>query len=131
MRLPRSGNMLVISKVASVQFNSAFRFRVIKVHDWPTYEGWLWIDGYEIGPTGDAVARRSIFVMVHGLRWVESAPIPQPKAVGAAGANSARNRSSRPSVANAATKTTRTNSAVGGHPGRPSRRPVTTKQRAS
>ncbi|MET8266803.1 hypothetical protein ACWD8I_05240 [Micromonospora arida] len=43
--------------------------RVIRVLDWPTYDGWLWIDGYQLAANGDAVARRSLFVMPAGLIW--------------------------------------------------------------
>jgi hypothetical protein len=52
-------------------------FRVIRVHDWPTYEGWIWLDGYELNSAGDAVERRSIFVQVNGLRAVGKAPDPR------------------------------------------------------
>jgi hypothetical protein len=45
-------------------------FRVIRVHDWPTYDGWVWLDGYELNAAGDAVERRSIFVQVNGLRQI-------------------------------------------------------------
>jgi hypothetical protein len=45
-------------------------FRVIRVHDWPTYEGWVWLDGYQLNAAGDAVERRSIFVQRAGLRTV-------------------------------------------------------------
>jgi hypothetical protein len=45
-------------------------FRVIRVHDWSTYDGWAWLDGYELDSTGDAVERRSIFVQVRGLQHV-------------------------------------------------------------
>jgi hypothetical protein len=54
-------------------------FRVIRVHDWPTYEGWIWLDGYELNATGDAVERRSIFVQVNGLRQVGKAPDPRAR----------------------------------------------------
>jgi hypothetical protein len=43
-------------------------FRVIRVHDWSTYDGWAWLDGYELNAAGDAVDRRSIFVQVGGLQ---------------------------------------------------------------
>ncbi|MEU7651226.1 hypothetical protein AB0C41_04355 [Micromonospora taraxaci] len=43
--------------------------RVIRVLDWPTYDGWLWIDGYQLAANGDAVARRTLFVMPAGLIW--------------------------------------------------------------
>jgi hypothetical protein len=42
-------------------------FRVIRVHDWTTCEGWAWLDGYELDAMGDAVTRRSIFVRLLGL----------------------------------------------------------------
>jgi hypothetical protein len=54
-------------------------FRVIRVHDWPTYDGWVWLDGYELNSAGDAVERRSIFVQVSGLRQVGKAPDPRTR----------------------------------------------------
>jgi hypothetical protein len=54
-------------------------FRVIRVHDWPTYEGWIWLDGYELNAAGDAVERRSIFVQINGLRSVGKAPDPRTR----------------------------------------------------
>ncbi|MDG4780513.1 hypothetical protein O7614_12755 [Micromonospora sp. WMMD961] len=43
-------------------------FRVIRMLDWPTYDGWAWLDGYEVNRKGDAVARRTIFVQPAELR---------------------------------------------------------------
>ncbi|MEV0899595.1 hypothetical protein [Actinoplanes sp. NPDC049802] len=43
-------------------------FRVIRVDPRITYDGWLWIDGYVLGPTGEATERRVIFVKRDGLR---------------------------------------------------------------
>jgi hypothetical protein len=71
--LPRSGDVLQVTRAASVQFAVPMLFRVIRVHDWPTYDGWLWLDGYELDPSGDAVERRSIFVQLSGLRQVGAA----------------------------------------------------------
>lgn len=65
--LPRSGDVLRVTKAASVQFYQPMLFRVIRVHDWPTYDGWAWLDGYQLDGSGDAVDRRSIFVQVDGL----------------------------------------------------------------
>lgn len=65
--VPRSGDVLRVTRSASVQFTEPMLFRVIRVHDWPTHEGWAWLDGYELDATGDAKARRSIFVRLHGL----------------------------------------------------------------
>lgn len=77
--LPRSGDVLQVTREASVQFADPVLFRVIRVHDWPTYDGWVWLDGYQLNPSGDAVERRSIFVQVDGLRQVSSAPDPRTR----------------------------------------------------
>ena len=56
-------------------------FRVIRVLDWPTYDGWLWLDGYELNAAGDAVNRRSIFVQSEGLVQLQAAPALRPHTV--------------------------------------------------
>jgi hypothetical protein len=66
--LPRSGDVLRVTKAASVQFTQPLLFRVIRVHEWPTYDGWAWLDGYQLNGAGDAVERRSIFVQLDGLQ---------------------------------------------------------------
>jgi hypothetical protein len=66
--LPRSGDVLRVTRAASVQFSEPLLFRVIRVHDWPTYDGWVWLDGYQLNTAGEAVERRSIFVQVKGLQ---------------------------------------------------------------
>ena len=65
--MPRSGDVLRVTRAASVQFTEPMMFRVIRIHEWPTYDGWVWLDGYELDATGDAVQRRSIYVRLHGL----------------------------------------------------------------
>jgi hypothetical protein len=65
---PRSGEILRLTRAASVQFTDPIMFRVIRVHDWQTYDGWVWLDGYQLDATGDAVEHRSIFVQVAGLQ---------------------------------------------------------------
>jgi hypothetical protein len=67
---PRAGDILHVTREASVQFTTPMLFRVIRVHDWPTYDGWLWLDGYQLNAAGDAVERRSIFVQRRGLHPV-------------------------------------------------------------
>ncbi|MFI7606928.1 hypothetical protein ACIBTV_17550 [Micromonospora sp. NPDC049366] len=79
--LPRSGDVLHVTRAASVQFLRPITFRVIRVLDWPTYDGWLWLDGYELNAAGDAVNRRSIFVLREGLEQLTSAPGPRPHTV--------------------------------------------------
>jgi len=79
---PRSGDVLVVTKAASVQFSEPILFRVIRVHDWPTYDGWVWLDGYQLdNETGNAVERRSIFVQFAGLRpAIPRKRVPAPMA---------------------------------------------------
>lgn len=74
--LPRSGDVLRVTRAASVQFAAPLLFRVIRVHDWSTYDGWCWLDGYELNTAGDAVSRRSIFVQVDGLQRAQVGPPP-------------------------------------------------------
>ncbi|MGC4808396.1 hypothetical protein [Micromonospora sp. DT233] len=77
--LPRPGDVLHVTRAASVQFARPIMFRVIRVHDWPTYDGWVWLNGYELDAAGDAVDRRSIFVQVAGLRQLRTAPQPRQR----------------------------------------------------
>ncbi|MCT2280768.1 hypothetical protein M3G91_24425 [Micromonospora chalcea] len=68
--LPRCGDVVHVGQDASVQFSdlNAVDFRVIRVHTWRTYDGWVWLDGYVLDTSGDAVERRTIFVQPAGLR---------------------------------------------------------------
>jgi hypothetical protein len=80
---PRAGDVLRITRAASVQFLEPILFRVIRIHDWQTYDGWIWLDGYQLNTVGDAVERRSIFVQLGGLQMGCAAPgIRQRAAVG-------------------------------------------------
>lgn len=89
--LPRSGDVIRVGAEASPQFSVAkteMWFRVIRVHDWDTYDGWTWLDGYQLDAAGDAVERRSIFVQINGLpaaqpasAWVTPAATARPVAV--------------------------------------------------
>lgn len=72
--VPRSGDVLRVTRAASVQFVRPLFFRVIRVHDWSTYNGWAWLDGYELDGAGDAVERRSIFVQLAGLQPANVGP---------------------------------------------------------
>lgn len=75
---PNSGDVLRVTRAASVQFTDPLLFRVIRVHDWATYSGWAWLDGYELNTAGDAVVRRSIFVRLSGLQAINTGPRPLP-----------------------------------------------------
>ncbi|KXK62909.1 hypothetical protein AWW66_05835 [Micromonospora rosaria] len=72
----RAGDVHV-TRAASVQFGRRpIMFRLIRVKaDWITYDGWVWLDGYELDERGNATARRSIFVQWAGLRLM-SPPSP-------------------------------------------------------
>jgi hypothetical protein len=73
----RAGEVYQVGRAASVQFAvNPIIFRIIRTHDWDTYEGWVWLDGYELNSVGDAVERRSIFVQIAGMRRLS----PQPQA---------------------------------------------------
>ncbi|MFG1675851.1 hypothetical protein [Micromonospora sp. NPDC049282] len=70
---PRPGDLLHVTRAASVQFVRPIMFRVIRTLDWTTYDGWAWLDGYELNAAGDAVARRTIFIRPTGLRRLSPA----------------------------------------------------------
>lgn len=70
---PRSGDVLRVTRSASAQFAAPILFRVIRSHDWPTYRGWIWLDGYQLNSAGEAIDRRSIFVRLDGLHTVPAA----------------------------------------------------------
>ncbi|MEU7926173.1 hypothetical protein [Micromonospora sp. NPDC049107] len=79
MRPFKGGDLLHLTPAASVQFSRPFYFRLIRVlEDRITYDGWAWIEGYELDTRGDAVARRQLFVQPAGLRKL--APSPRPAA---------------------------------------------------
>ncbi|WP_326550611.1 hypothetical protein [Micromonospora sp. NBC_01813] len=62
---------MMIDGRASVQFTAGrgFRFRVTAVDPKPTYQGWVWLGGYQLAPDGEARERREIFVQRAGLRF--------------------------------------------------------------
>lgn len=64
----RSGETVLVDRAASVQFSEPLLFRVIRILDWATYDGWAWLDGYVLDRVGLAVERRTIFVQPRGLR---------------------------------------------------------------
>lgn len=71
--VPSAGQVVRVGAEASIQFGGsrALTFRVIRVDPRPTYEGWLWIEGYVLDGLGNAVERRQIFVRRDGLRIIE------------------------------------------------------------
>ncbi|MET8280509.1 hypothetical protein [Micromonospora sp. NPDC005174] len=70
----RSGDLLLLTRAASVQFSRPFFVRLIRVlEDRITYDGWVWIEGYELDARGAAVARRELFVQPAGVRKLPGA----------------------------------------------------------
>lgn len=63
--------VLLLTRAASPQFFRPITVRVIRVLDWIMYDGWLWIDAYQLGPDGMALARRSLYFMPEGAQEVE------------------------------------------------------------
>ncbi|MDG4810093.1 hypothetical protein O7634_25350 [Micromonospora sp. WMMD1120] len=65
----RAGDVVLLTTAASVQFRTPIVVRVIReIPDRHTYDGWLWLDAYQLNSKGEAVARRELFVMRAGLR---------------------------------------------------------------
>ncbi|MEU7615385.1 hypothetical protein AB0M91_19310 [Micromonospora rifamycinica] len=77
--LPKAGDLVYVTRAASVQFIRPIWCRVIRVRDWITYDGWCWLDVYQLDARGDAVARRSIFVQPAKLESQQSTPTPRAR----------------------------------------------------
>ncbi|MEU8374118.1 MULTISPECIES: hypothetical protein [unclassified Micromonospora] len=78
--LVRSGDVLRLSRAASVQFVRPITVRVIRVlTDWHTYDGWVWVDAYVLDAAGDAVSRRTLFLQPSGAGRLK-APVRTPAA---------------------------------------------------
>ncbi|MEG3633328.1 hypothetical protein [Micromonospora palythoicola] len=62
------GELLVLTRAASPQFVRPITVRVIRHRtDRSTYDGWTWIECYQLDARGDAVERRELFLMPAGL----------------------------------------------------------------
>ncbi|MFG1676661.1 hypothetical protein [Micromonospora sp. NPDC049282] len=70
----RAGDVLHLTREASPQFVRPIRVRLIRVLDWTTYDGWLWVDVYQLSPDGNATARRSLFLRRGGVRVLTPPP---------------------------------------------------------
>ncbi|MFI9643689.1 hypothetical protein ACIG87_27145 [Micromonospora sp. NPDC051925] len=72
VEVPAPGDVLRVTRAASVQFIRPMTFKVIKVlTELHTYDGWLWLRGYQLDDKGNAVASREIFVQPAGLVTVQ------------------------------------------------------------
>ncbi|WP_431935748.1 hypothetical protein [Micromonospora sp. RP3T] len=83
-RTPRGGDLLHLDRAASPQFVAPIRVRVIRLIEWTTFDGWMWLDVYQLTDLGDACARRSLYVRAEGLRYLTNPPARQPARTGPA-----------------------------------------------
>ena len=73
----KAGDVILLTTAASVQFLHPIFVRVIReLPERHTYDGWVWIEGYELDAAGDAVARRELFVMRAGVRLLALPVVP-------------------------------------------------------
>jgi hypothetical protein len=63
-----TGHVLLLDREASVQFVTPIMVRLVRVLPRETYEGYVWLDVYELNAAGDAVARRELFVQIAGIK---------------------------------------------------------------
>ncbi|MGN9765287.1 hypothetical protein ACTMS2_08945 [Micromonospora sp. SD12] len=64
----KAGDVLHLTRAASPQFARPIFFRLIKVRaDLHTYDGWTWLDGYQLDGKGEATSRRELFVFKAGI----------------------------------------------------------------
>ncbi|MET7373844.1 hypothetical protein [Micromonospora arida] len=71
----KAGEVIQLTTAASVQFLRPIFVRVIReLPERHTYDGWVWIEGYQLNAAGDAVAHRELYVMRAGVR-LQSLPL--------------------------------------------------------
>lgn len=69
----KAGDLLRLGRAASVQFCRPITVRVIReIAERHPYDGWAWIEAYELNGKGVAVAKRELFVRLAGLRWLNA-----------------------------------------------------------
>lgn len=70
---PSPGTVVLVGTACSVQFtgNRELRVRVVSVNDRANYPGWIWLTGYVLGPKGQAVDKRELYVQAAGLKVLQ------------------------------------------------------------
>lgn len=86
--IPRVGQILRLTRAASPQFIEPIVVLVRRVVEWTTYEGWIWLDVYQLGPDGHAVEERRLFLRLAGLQLLQRR---RPDAAARRARNQARN----------------------------------------
>ncbi|SCG48717.1 hypothetical protein GA0070614_1690 [Micromonospora coxensis] len=78
----KAGDVLHLTRTASPQFVRPIFFRLIKIRsDLHTYDGWTWLDGYQLDKKGDASVRRELYVLKGGVKLLHSQTDPHTHAV--------------------------------------------------
>lgn len=68
----KAGDILHLTRAASPQFVRPILFSLIKIRDdIRTYDGWKWIDGYQLDDAGYATSRRELFVLESGIQLLQ------------------------------------------------------------
>ncbi|WP_405428840.1 hypothetical protein [Micromonospora sp. NBC_00617] len=71
----KAGDLVRLTRAASPQFVRPITVRIIReLTDRHTYHGWAWIEAYELGPDGEARAKRELFVLREGVGLLTSGP---------------------------------------------------------
>ncbi|GAB3813660.1 hypothetical protein GCM10027605_57610 [Micromonospora zhanjiangensis] len=70
----RPGQVFRVDRRASVQFGGecALLFRLTAVEQRLTCHGWVWLTGYVLSATGEALEKREIFVQLEGLQLIRT-----------------------------------------------------------
>ncbi|RKN34772.1 hypothetical protein [Micromonospora musae] len=78
----KAGDVLHLTRAASPQFVRPILFRLIKIRsDFHTYDGWAWLDGYQLDKNGDAASRRELYVLMAGVKLLHLPSAPRPRAL--------------------------------------------------
>ncbi|WP_213456764.1 hypothetical protein [Rhizomonospora bruguierae] len=79
MRMPRPGDVVVIGRAANYQYEGrrSIRLKITGIEEEPIAPGLAWLRGYQLGPTGAAIAKRTVLVRLGGLVYVWT-PHPLP-----------------------------------------------------
>ena len=75
-RIPEPGEIVLLGAAASVQFGGdrATLLRVTRIDKRPTYDGWIWLSGYELDRRGSAISKRDVFVQIDGIKYRHKSP---------------------------------------------------------
>ncbi|MGW3888868.1 hypothetical protein ACWD69_09275 [Micromonospora chokoriensis] len=70
---PAPGTVVLVGAACSVQFSGCreLRVRVASVDERTNYPGWIWLTGYVLGPKGQAVDKRELYVQAAGLKVLQ------------------------------------------------------------